>query len=159
MADVFISYAKEDLASAERLAAALEGCGWSVWWDRRLLAGQSFDQVIEHELSQAKVVTVLWSRISVDRRYVKNEAREADARNALAPARIDDAKLPLEFSDRQTASLIGWTGQRDHTGFKLLRQSLETALGQAPLRDGARPPPPYAPHACDSGGGLEPESP
>ena len=34
MADIFIGYAREDRAVAAVLAKALEGCGWSVWWDR-----------------------------------------------------------------------------------------------------------------------------
>jgi hypothetical protein len=33
MSDIFISYAREDRPRVERLAAALEQCGWSVWWD------------------------------------------------------------------------------------------------------------------------------
>lgn len=56
MSDVFISYAHEDRASAELLAQILQAKGWSVWWDRNIVAGQSFDQIIEHELDTAKAV-------------------------------------------------------------------------------------------------------
>jgi hypothetical protein len=46
MADIFISYAREDLATAQRLAEALRACGWSVFWDRRIPAGQRFAEII-----------------------------------------------------------------------------------------------------------------
>jgi hypothetical protein len=36
------------------LASALEAEGVSVWWDRRLRPGQSFDEVIEDALASAK---------------------------------------------------------------------------------------------------------
>jgi hypothetical protein len=57
VADVFIS----DRESARKLANALIAVGWSVWWDRRIIAGQAFDQEIERELETAKSVVVLWS--------------------------------------------------------------------------------------------------
>jgi len=65
MADIFISYANEDRERAGRLANALESCGWSVWWDRKIIAGQAFDEAIERELETAKCVVVLWSRNSI----------------------------------------------------------------------------------------------
>jgi hypothetical protein len=132
MADVFISYATDDREWAARLARALESFGWSVWWDRKLFVGQSFDETIELELGRAKVVIVLWSRESINRRWVRNEARLAAERDALVPARIDDVKLPLEFSDKQAANLIGWKGEFNHDGFDQLRRSLE--LGVAPVQ-------------------------
>jgi hypothetical protein len=58
MTDVFISYANEDRERAGRLANALESCGWSVWWDRKIIAGQAFDEAIERELETAKCVVV-----------------------------------------------------------------------------------------------------
>ena len=50
MADIFISYASEDRLRAEPLAKALEEQGWSVWWDRTIPPGETFDQVIATQL-------------------------------------------------------------------------------------------------------------
>jgi hypothetical protein len=77
MADVFISDASKDRERARRLASTLEACGWPVWWDRKILAGQSNDEVIEHELETAKSAVVLWSEQSVLSEWVKNEAAVA----------------------------------------------------------------------------------
>jgi len=65
MTDVFISYASEDRERAARLAAALEARGWSIWWDRKIITGQAYDQTIEHALASASCVVVLWSRHSL----------------------------------------------------------------------------------------------
>ena len=110
MADIFISYANEDRELAGRLASALESCGWSVWWDRKIVAGQAFDEAIERELETAKSVVVLWSRHSVASEWVKNEAAAAAERGVLVLAQIEQVKLPLEFRRRQTADLTGWDG-------------------------------------------------
>ena len=61
MADIFISYARADRPRAERLAQALERTGSSVWWDREIPPGRSFDEVIEEALSQARSVILIWS--------------------------------------------------------------------------------------------------
>jgi hypothetical protein len=47
MSDIFLSYAAEDRDRARAVVQALELCGWSVWWDRDIGAGQSYDQAIE----------------------------------------------------------------------------------------------------------------
>lgn len=146
MADVFISYAREDRERAARLARALEGRGRSVWWDRKLVAGQSFDQAIERELEQAASVVVLWSANSVDKAWVRNEARRAAARGVLVPAMIDVVDLPLEFSDRQAADLVGWEGNAEHAGFQVLCEGIAAATGTAPA---AIPSPPVTPRTDD----------
>jgi len=60
-----------------------------VWWDRKIIAGQTFDQVIAHELETAKSVVVLWSKDSISSEWVKNEAAVAAERGVLVPALID----------------------------------------------------------------------
>jgi adenylate cyclase len=83
VADVFVSYASEDREAARKLASGLGACGWSVWWDRRIIAGQAFDQAIERELESAKSVVVLWSKNSIASEWVKNEAAVAAERGVL----------------------------------------------------------------------------
>ena len=39
MADIFLSYARVDQDTARRFEAALEQCGWSVFWDHELVPG------------------------------------------------------------------------------------------------------------------------
>ena len=65
MADIFISYASEDRSRVEPLAHSLEDHGWSVWWDRTIPPGKSFDQVIQEAITAAKCVVVLWSEKSI----------------------------------------------------------------------------------------------
>lgn len=117
MADVFISYASGDRERAHKMASALEARGLTVWWDRKLIVGQSYDQVIEQELEIAKSVVVLWSKNAVVSEWVKNEAAVAAERGILVPALIDNVKLPLEFRRRQTADLVNWNGEPTHAGF------------------------------------------
>lgn len=86
MSDIFISYASENREQAHKLASALETLGWSVWWDRHIITGQAYDQVIERELNDAKSVVVLWSGHSIASEWVKNEAAAAAERGVLLPA-------------------------------------------------------------------------
>lgn len=129
VADVFISYANQDRESAHRLANALIAVGWSVWWDRKIIAGQSFDQVIERELETAKSVVVLWSEHSIASEWVKNEAAVASQRGVLVPASVESVKLPLEFRRKQTAELVGWNGDSSHSGFQALCEGISATLG------------------------------
>src|SRR5262245_3079358 len=133
MADVFLSYAREDRPAAGVLARALEGRGWSVWWDREIHPGEAFDQTIERELAAAGAVVVLWSERSVASEWVKNEAAAAAERGVLVPALVDAAKLPLEFRRRQAADLVGWRGDPNHDGFRALCAGISAKVS-APAR-------------------------
>ena len=73
MSDIFVSYKREEQAAARKLADALEKEGWTVWWDPKLRAGERFDDVIEIALKESKCVVVMWSKLSVNSRYVRDE--------------------------------------------------------------------------------------
>ncbi|MGH9891017.1 MAG: toll/interleukin-1 receptor domain-containing protein [bacterium] len=130
MTHVFISYAREDRARAKRLAEALVARGLSVWWDREILAGQAFDDVIEAELERAKSVVVLWSKHSVVSDWVKGEATEARERGVLVPALIDAVKPPLEFRRKETVDLVGWEGEPAHAEFEALCRGISAQLAK-----------------------------
>ena len=130
MTDIFISYASEDRDRAGKLAQAFGTMGWSVWWDRRIIVGQVFDQTIEHELEAAKSVVVLWSKHSIASEWVRNEASVGAGRGVLVPARLESVQLPLEFRSRQTADLTDWNGEPSHRGFQ------EVCEGVAAILDG-----------------------
>ena len=143
MTDVFVSYASEDRERAGQLAQAFGARGWSVWWDRKIIAGQAFDQAIERELETARCVVVLWSAHSVDSEWVKNEAAVAAERGVLVPALIDGVRLPLEFRRKQTADLVNWHGEAGHAGLEALCEGVAHVLGTAaaqPVAAGHTPP-------------------
>jgi len=111
MSDIFVSYATEDRERVLPLVRALEAEGWSVWWDRDLITGPSFDTKIEEALDRACCVVVAWSESSIQSRWVRAEANEGLEREILVPAVIDDIRPPLAFRASQTANLVGWPGQ------------------------------------------------
>ena len=124
MPHVFISYATEDRATAAQLAHWLEARQWEVWWDRDVIVGEQYDQVIETALDSAFAVIVLWSRVSVTSRWVRAEASSAAKRDVLVPIAIESANIPLEFRTLQTLDLFGWVG--NHADGRL--ENIENAL-------------------------------
>lgn len=114
MADIFISYASADRKRVEPLVDLLKQQGWTVWWDRDLIAGPSFDREIEKALHAARCVVVVWSRHSIDSTWCRAEATDAQERGLLVPVVIDDVRPPLAFRAAQTASMIGWPRSQDN---------------------------------------------
>ncbi len=130
MSDIFISYARPDRDKAEQLARTLETQGWSVWWDRELLAGHVFAQEIAEALAQAKAVIVLWSQASVASNWVKDEAQEGVARGALVPVLMEKVALPLGFRQFEAADLSDWDGSPDDPGLQKVLRGVAELLGR-----------------------------
>jgi hypothetical protein len=130
--DVFISYAKGNRSRAAELASILETKGWSVWWDRDILPGRTFDDVIEEELTGARSVVVLWSAESVKSRWVRAEASAAAERDVLVPVLIEPATIPLEFRRVEAADLTNWQGDRDDPELQELIETLESRIRTDP---------------------------
>jgi hypothetical protein len=110
--DIFLSYARHDRATARAFADCLVEEGFKVWWDASLHSGETFDEVIERNLRDAKAVVVLWSPRSVASRWVRAEATLADRRNKLVPAIIEACDRPIVFELTHTAELADWHGDR-----------------------------------------------
>jgi adenylate cyclase len=136
MADIFLSYSRQDKARATALVAALEVEGWSVWWDPDITPGQEFDALITQQLEASRSLIVIWTPNSVDSRWVRGEARDAADRGVLVPVRYDNAKLPIDFRAVHTTDLDGWSEDRQSAPFRSLCKALEAILG-APKKPAA----------------------
>jgi adenylate cyclase len=130
MADVFVSYSRVDKTRVAPLVAAIEGRGWSVWWDPAISPGQEFDSQIEAELQAASAVVVVWTPTSVVSRWVRGEAREAADRNVLVPVRFEAAKLPMDVRAIHTIDLDGWGENPASPAFQDLCRALEGMISR-----------------------------
>jgi hypothetical protein len=99
-------------------ADGLAADGFSVWWDASLHSGETFDEVIEQRLRDAKAVIVLWSPRSVASRWVRAEATLADRRNKLVPAIIEACDRPIIFELTHAADLTDWKGDTNEPRWK-----------------------------------------
>lgn len=111
MPDIFLSYNREDQASARRFAEAFGAEGFEVWWDVTLRSGEAYDEVTENALRTAKAVVVLWSPRSALSRWVRAEATLADRNKTLIPVTIEPCERPIMFELIQTAELSHWRGE------------------------------------------------
>jgi hypothetical protein len=113
MADVFISYSRDDAKTARLFADGFQSAGLTVWWDDALRSGEAFDESIERALREAKAVVVLWSTTSVTSRWVRAEATQADRNRTLVPVMIEACQRPIIFELTHTADLSHWHGNYD----------------------------------------------
>lgn len=80
MADIFISYSRNDRDRCIAIRDALAALKVGVWFDAGIGAGASFDREIEREIEAAKALLVLWSQTSAN--PTGSATRRAPARNA-----------------------------------------------------------------------------
>jgi hypothetical protein len=129
---VFIAYAVEDAATADRLYAALTARGYDPWMDRRkLLPGQNWPRRIEEAIESADFFIACFSRHSVGKRG----GFQAEVRSALdcasrvplddvflIPVRLDPCRVPaLITRETQYVDLFpDWT-----TGLEKLLTTLQ----------------------------------
>jgi adenylate cyclase len=107
VAKLFLSYDRDDAASARAVAKALERVGHDVWWDRQIKGGAEFSRQIEQALERSEAVVVLWSQASVQSAWVRDEAAVGRETGRLVPATLDGTLPPLGFRQYQTVDLSG----------------------------------------------------
>ncbi len=135
MADIFISYAREDRGIVERLAAQLEAAGLTCWWDKQLGAGDKYLERTGAELDAAKAVLVVWSKHSTTSDWVADEAGVGRETGKLAPISIDGSLPPLGFRQFQVEDFSPWL-KGDNTPFDELVASLRRLAPGAPVQMG-----------------------
>jgi hypothetical protein len=102
MADIFVSYSKQDRVHALKLSSWLEAQGWTTWRDKTVVADGIRDENVT-ELNQARAVIVLWSAASVGSPHILHEAIAArDAKKLLhvKVSGLDRQRIPVSLGDQ-----------------------------------------------------------
>lgn len=130
--DIFISYAREDKAWVQPLAAALEATGRSVFWDQRIPTGQSWHSYIGRALKSARCVVVIWSVNSVESEWVLSEVASGKRRGVLMPILKEVVEVPVGFDQIQAADLSAWRRGEASEEFTEFLAALASVLGPEP---------------------------
>lgn len=141
MADVFFSYASEDLDRVRPLVDLLRRGGWDVWWDRAIATGADFEVTIDREIQAARAVVVAWSHDSVASRWVRNEALEGLERDVLIPVLLDDVRVPVAFRQTQAIDLRAAARAHDEASHPLLAAVARLAATGSRLPESIAPVP------------------
>jgi adenylate cyclase len=131
VARIFLSYAREDVDSAKRLAEAVHGAGHEVWWDRHIQGGSRFTTEIDQALKDAEAVIVLWTKASVESAWVQDEAAEGRDTGRLVPASLDGSRPPLGFRQFHTVDFSGWNGGAAPENLRDLLEAIATTAGKS----------------------------
>ncbi len=133
MADIFVSYKRDDLAKVSALVTALRESGFTVWWDRDIAPGAPWEATIEQELEQAGVAIVAWSPAAIKSENVKGEARAARNRGKLLQIYVAPCEPPLFFGERQGVDLTDWKGDRKDPRLQMIVVAAQAVLrGEVP---------------------------
>lgn len=102
---IFISYARNDIEIVAHVIERLRNSGADVTWDQDFIGGMDFEQAICSAIDAARSVIVVWSPVSVQSPFVRDEARRALRANKLITTHIagfDAAAVPLGFGHLHT---------------------------------------------------------
>lgn len=102
---IFISYARNDIETVAHVIERLRSSGGHVTWDQDFIGGMDFEQAICDAIDAARSVIVVWSPVSVQSPFVRDEARRALRANKLITTHIagfDAAAVPLGFGHLHT---------------------------------------------------------
>src|SRR5262245_32909407 len=106
MADVFISYKREERESVRLIADRLRALKLDVWFDEKLRAGGSFDEEIAAQLTAAKAVIVCWTPAAYASEWVRGEAAKAHELGKLVACFLERTNLMPPFNLTQTENLM-----------------------------------------------------
>lgn len=96
MSDIFFSYAPDDIDQAEKLRDAFLQQGWTVWNGPVTVRADDYNDRVDRELKDAKVVVVLWSHAARKSAFMRNVI-EREGRMPPIFVRLEDVEVPDEF--------------------------------------------------------------
>lgn len=130
--DIFMSYASRRRKAAEHLARTLESYGYNVWFDYKLIEGRDFAFQLDERLRSAKLTVVMWCRLSVDSRWVHEEADLAESMGRLLPLKMENCELKLGTRRLQYEDLIEWDGSPTSGHLDGLLRAAQRMTGKPP---------------------------
>ncbi|MBL8131385.1 MAG: toll/interleukin-1 receptor domain-containing protein [Anaerolineae bacterium] len=154
MAQLFISYSKQDIEFARHLRALLQTAGLEVWMDERLVPSTQWWRMLERQIKASVALIVIMSPSSAESRWVEREILVAENNNLpifpvllagegwsrLADIQYEDftaglnAVLPPRFVDALKAVISGKPVARDATQpIKLRNSATESRLLEAAM--------------------------
>jgi hypothetical protein len=137
---VFVSYSRQNLTFAERLARDLKDAGLDVWLDvRQIKGGQQWRDAIFKAINQADIVVVCLSPHAVESEWVRREILMARSHEKLIiPLMVEDTADLMEQHD-ETKQLLDVQiidfEERYERAFPLLLQALPGLQTVAPDTD------------------------
>jgi TolB-like protein len=131
MTNVFISYSRADKERVERIVAYIDSVVGEVWWDDRLVAGESFTDEVERRLNEADFVVVVWTPASARSKWVLDEAAVGRDAGKLLPVCLDGQIPPLGFRHVHSTDFSAWDGTPDDKCARALREALSRKPGEA----------------------------
>jgi hypothetical protein len=128
--DIFVSYKREDRQRIERLVEVVAAQGWSVFWDPKIVPGETnWDMLLERKLKAAKCVLVAWSELAATSHYVRTEAHHGRSRDILVAVTIDGT-VPATFALAQTVDLTSWSGGADDIRIAGVLEGIARLIGR-----------------------------
>lgn len=107
MGGIFISYAREDGDTAQKLEEIFRAKGIQVWRDQEsIYAGEHWPKAIGQGIAGQKIFLLLWSKNSSASHFVEFEWNTALAlQKTIVPVFIDKTRLPAALSAKNGVSL------------------------------------------------------
>lgn len=81
---------------------------------------------------------MVWSKMFIQSKWMREEARERARREALFPLLIDQVSIPLGFRGMQAADLIHWQGDPQDEQWQRLVEDLASVLGPPQQKEAKR---------------------
>lgn len=136
MADIFISYKREDRPLVRPLVRTLQERGFTVWWDSRIETGENWITLIKRALDAAGCIVVLWTPQSVgpDGIYLSEvvtaEAEQGRRKNILLPVRMQNGPRPWLHELRNEEDFSNWNNNVDDPALDRLAGRIATFCGE-----------------------------